>query len=324
MSAKSGKSVLSLGLATNYPGKAGFYKPFRENPVMAGSKMMDQDALLMTEVLGLDEKKDPSPFIYDLYEPVKMEEIVSKYGELCKGKDFMIIEGPRDPASGYAHGVSNTDIAKEIKAPVLLVATPSQQSIDTIFMYKEICKQKKIDILGAVINNSSGFSEHRFLEERGIKVLGEIPVMPELKTFKVSELSEKMDAKAVAGTKGMDNMVETMMVGAMSIQSAIGYLRRTKRKALITGGDRTEMLIAALSTDTSCIIVTGGIMPSHTVLARADELGIPVLMTSSDTLHITEVIEHLIVRIDHKDKEKIDLVRRTVRNSVDLDVIFGR
>lgn len=31
---RSGKSVLSLGLAMNYPGKVGFYKPFRESIVV--------------------------------------------------------------------------------------------------------------------------------------------------------------------------------------------------------------------------------------------------------------------------------------------------
>ncbi|MDR0779053.1 MAG: hypothetical protein LBE48_06435, partial [Methanomassiliicoccaceae archaeon] len=77
-----------------------------------------------------------------------------------------------------------------------------------------------------------------------------------------------------------------------------------------------------LSTDTSCIIVTGGIRPAHSVLSRADEINVPVLVTNEDTLHISEIIEHLIVRIDPKDKEKIELVRKNVRASVDLSAIW--
>ncbi|MDR2866693.1 MAG: phosphotransacetylase family protein [Methanomassiliicoccaceae archaeon] len=323
VASKSGKSVLSLGLATNYPGKAGFYKPFRESLVQVGDELMDQDAVLMSEVLKISEGRKLSPFVYDFNEPIPMSRLTAGYHELCEDKEFMIIEGSRDPATGSAHKLSHIDIAKALNAPIVLVATPTRQSIDMMFLFKELCRQNKIKILGTVINRSSGLPERSFLEGHGIKVLGEIPEMSELKTFRVSEISDKMDAKVIAGGKGMENIVETMLVGAMSIQAALGYMRRTKRKAMITGGDRTEMLLAALSTDTSCIIVTGGIKPSHTVLSRADEIGVPVLMTTEDTLHVTEIIEHLIARIDPTDKDKIAHVRNVVRDNVDLNAIFG-
>jgi BioD-like phosphotransacetylase family protein len=287
-----------------------------------GDEMMDQDALLMAEVLKLEEGWKLSPFIYDLFEPVGITDITERYNELRKGKEFMIIEGSREPANGYSHGISHTDIAKALKAPMIIVSTATRQSIDTVFLTKDICKQKGVDLLGVVLNRTTNCPERKFLQERGINVLGEIPVMPELKTFRVSEISEKMEAKVIAGSKGLNNNVETMLVGAMNIQSAIRYMRRAKRKALITGGDRTEILLAALSTDTSCIIVTGGLRPSQTVLSRADAIGVPVLMTDTDTLGVTEVIEHLIARVDPKDGQKIEAVRNNVRHGVDLDSIW--
>lgn len=323
MASKSGKSVLSLGLVTNYPGKVGYYKPFRESTVQVDGETMDKDALLMAEAFNMEEGKKLSPFVYDLYEPISMDDIVAGYEELRKGKEFMIIEGSRAPANGYAHSLSHVDIAKALGVPMLLVSPATPQAVDTIFVFIEKCRNRGIEILGVIINGAADCPERKFLEDRGIRVLGEIPVLPELRTFKVSEIEGLMNMKVIAGKGGMNNIVETMLVGAMSIQSAIGYMRRSKRKVMITGGDRTEMLLAALSTDTSCIIVTGGIRPAHTVLSRADEINVPVLMTNEDTLHITEVIEHLIVRIDPKDKEKIELVRKTVRSHVDLESIWN-
>ncbi|MCL2786664.1 MAG: AAA family ATPase [Methanomassiliicoccaceae archaeon] len=321
---RSGKSVLSLGLAMNYPGKVGFYKPFRESLLKVDDEMMDQDAILMAEVLGLEEGKKLSPFIYDVFEPVKMSDIMERYNELCKDKEFMIIEGSREPANGYSHGIAHIDIAKAMNAPMVVVCTTTSQSIDTVAVISDLCAQKGVEMRGVIINKATNSPERRFLQDRGVKVLGEIPMMPELRTFRVSEISEKMDAKVIAGAKGMNNPVETMLVGAMSIQSAIRYLRRAKRKALITGGDRTEILLGALSTDTSCIIVTGGIKPSQTVLSRADEIGVPVLMTNSDTLEVTDIVEHLIARVDPKDKKKIDMIKDNVRHGVDLRAIWGR
>ena len=320
---KSGKSVLSLGLALNYPGKVGFFKPFRESLLKVDDEMMDQDAMLMADALGLEEGWKLSPFTYDIFEPITMDDIVGRYNELCKGKDFMIVEGSREPANGYSHRISHTDIAKELNAPMVIVSTTASPSIDTLFIMKDLCEQKGIELRGVILNKATNCPERKFIQDRGIRVLGEIPMMPELRTFRVSEISEKMDAKVIAGGKGLNNPVETMLVGAMSIQSAIRYLRRAKRKALITGGDRTEILLAALSTDTSCIIVTGGIKPSQTVLARAEEIGIPVLMTNSDTLEVTDIVEHLIARVDPKDRQKIDLIRDNVRHGVDMNAIWG-
>ncbi|MDR0778541.1 MAG: AAA family ATPase, partial [Methanomassiliicoccaceae archaeon] len=240
MASKSGKSVLSLGLVTNYPGKVGYYKPFRESTIQVNGETMDQDASLMAEAFGLNEGKEMSPFVYDIYEPVKMDDIIAGYKKLCKGKEFMVIEGSRAPSNGYAHNLSHMDIAKALDAPMLLVSPATPKAVDTIFLFIEQCKNRNIDLLGVVINGSTDCPERKFLEDRGVKVLGEVPMLPELKTFRVSEIRGLMNMKVIAGEGGMDNIVETMLVGAMSIQSAIGYMRRSKRKVLITGGDRTE------------------------------------------------------------------------------------
>ncbi|MCL2608221.1 MAG: phosphotransacetylase family protein [Methanomassiliicoccaceae archaeon] len=319
---RSGKTVISLGLAMNYPGKAGFYKPFRESLTKNEGEEIEQDALLMSEVLGLGERTKLSPFSYDIFNPVSMEEIVAGYEELCKGKELMILEGSKNIASGRAHNLSHFDIAEAVGAPLILVSTPSHQCIDNVFIFKELCDRRKLNMLGVILNRAEGGRERKFIENRGIRVLGEVPLIPELRTFKVSEISEIMDAKVLAGAEGMDNIVETMSVGAMSIQTAVRYMRRSRRKAVITGGDRTEIQLAALSTDTSCIIVTGGIRPSYAVISRANQINVPILLTEGDTLQVTEMIEHLIARIDPTDKEKIELVRKKVRHNVDLDRIW--
>lgn len=319
---RSGKSVLSLGLAMNYSGKVGFYKPFRESLVNFNGEPMDQDAVLLAQVLKLEDGERLSPFTYDIFDPISMDDIVANYNELSKGKEFMIVEGSRDFANGCSHGISHLDIAETLKMPMILVSSSAHQSIDGVFMFKHLCDRRGIDLIGVVLNRSEGTKEREFLESKGIHVLGEIPNIPELRTFRVSEITEKMNARVIAGTAGLENVVEDVIVGAMSPQVAVRYMRRSKKKAVITGGDRTEIQLAALSTNTSCIILTGGIMPTRTVISRADELGVPILLTNEDTLTAAEVIEHLIARIDPKDEEKIELIRKNIKRSVDLDKIW--
>ena len=319
---RSGKSVLSLGLALNYPGKAGFYKPFRESLITIDGQPMDQDAVLMAKVLNLADGERLSPFVYDIFEPISMKDVVKGYNDICHDRDFMVIEGSRDFANGCSHDISHFDIAKELNAPIILVSSTSHQSIDSIFMFKEICEQKGLDMKGVVLNRCEGSKEKEFLLNRDINVIGEIPNIPELRTFHVFEITENIRSEVIAGISGMDNVVEEVIVGAMSPQVAIRYMRRSKAKAVITGGDRTEIQLAALSTNTSCLIVTGGIMPSRMVTSRADELGVPIIMTEEDTLSAAELVEHLIARIDPRDTEKIDLIVKNVRKGIDLDKIW--
>ncbi len=294
---RSGKSVLSLGLAMNYPGSVGFYKPFRESLVNIDGKHMDQDAVLMASVLNLHDGEKLSPFVYDIYAPLTIEDVVEGYKAIEGGRDFVIIEGSRDFANGFSHGISHLDIAEAMGTPIILVSSTDHQSLDAVSLFKCLCESRGIELKGVVLNRCTGDKEIKFLESKGINVIGGIPVIPELGTFHVHEITEVIKSKVVAGKKGMNRLVEEILVGAMSPQVAVRYMRRSKCKAVITGGDRTEIMLAALSTNTSCIVVTGGIMPSRMVTSRADEIDVPIIMTDDNTLTVVETLEHLIAQI---------------------------
>jgi BioD-like phosphotransacetylase family protein len=101
------------------------------------------------------------------------------------------------------------------------------------------------------------------------------------------------------------------------------YMRRVSRKAIITGGDRADIQLAALSTDTSCLVLTGGLYPPKPVIAKAYEVGVPVLVTRHNTMEAAEMIEHLIARIDPGDSSKIDRIAQVVKQYVDLDAVWA-
>ena len=92
---------------------------------------------------------------------------------------------------------------------------------------------------------------------------------------------------------------------------------------MITGGDRADLQLAALTTDTSCLVLTGGMYPSRTVIAKAYEVRVPILVTTHDTLETAEIIDHLIARIDPDDKKKIAKVKQVVKENVDMEAIWS-
>lgn len=320
---RSGKTLVSLGLARNYPGKVRFFKPFRENLVNTPKGLVDQDAFLMAEVLKMDDVASLSPLFYDIYDPVSIDEVKEAFQEVCAGADLALIEGSRDLTAGFTHSLSHIDLAQALGASIVLVSSDDPLAIDSVCMFDELCRQKGANISGVILNNCEKSKARKVLEDRGLRVAGEIPNIPDLKSFKVWEVVELMEAKVLAGSGGLDRDVKSLLVGAMNPQTAIRYMRRSHAKAVITGGDRTEIQMAALSTDTSCIVLTGGIRPSKTVLSRAEEIDVPVLLVEFDTLTSAEMIEHLIARIEPRDRKKLDQITRVVRTKVDLESLWS-
>jgi len=324
VSERSGKTIVSLGLAKNAPGKVGFFKPFKETIVYARNRILDQDAYLMKKVLDIGvEEETISPCTYDIFRPVSMGTMMESYDLAREGCDTMIVEGTRDITTGYIHDVSGPAIAQAIGADIVLVGDSSPSALDKIAVMKHILEDYNIEFKGAILNMTDDPAVEVFLEEKGINVLGSIPSIEELKRFRVREIAESLGAEVIVGEENLDRPVEEMMVGAMTPESAIKYMRRIGRKALITGGDRSDIQMAALSTDTSCLILTGGLYPVKTVVSKAYEKGVPILLVRYDTLTAAEMVEHLIAKIDPEDDAKIKLIGDTVKSNINLDDLWG-
>jgi len=320
---KSGKSMVTLGLAKNFPGRAGFFKPFKERLMREGDRVIDQDAYLMRKVLDLNKPEEVlCPFTYDIFRPIHMDDIKKAYRKASCRCEIMMIEGTREVTTGYLNDVSGLAIAEATGSDLVLISTPEPAALDKIAMLCKLIGNYKIHLKGVILNKTDDLSVANFLEAKGIKVLGCIPHIPEMTYFTVKEVVEALSADVVVGEGNLDRLVEGVFIGAMTVETALKYMRRHRRKAIITGGDRSDIQLAALSTDTSCLILTGGLYPANQVVSKAFEKGIPILVTRYDTLAASEMVDNLIARIEPEHDEMVRLVEKAVRDNVDLDEVF--
>jgi len=320
---KSGKSMVTLGLAKNFQGKVGFFKPFKERLMREGDRVIDQDAYLMRHMLKSDKPEEVlCPFAYDVFRAASMDEVKAAYEKAACDCEMMLIEGTREVTTGYMNDVSGLAIAEATGSDLILISTPEAASLDKIAMLYKLSKNYKINVKGVILNKTDDLSVANFLESKGIKVLGCVPHIPEMTYFTVKEVAEALSANVIVGEGHMDKVVEGVFIGAMTMETALKYMRRHRRKAIITGGDRSDIQLAALSTDTSCLILTGGMYPANQVVSKAYEKGIPILVTRYDTLATSEMVEHLIARIEPQDAEKVRLVEKAVADNVDLEAVF--
>jgi uncharacterized protein len=318
VSERSGKTVVALGLALNFKGVLGFYKPIRENLIPVEGNLVEEDAYLMKHALDLEDESLLSPFTYNLFKGIKADDIICGLNRICSGKQAVLLEGTKDISTGFVHNVSSIQIAKMLNAEILLVT--DIYSLDRVAMTKLLLDKLKVKLKGVVLNQSQDPEFEDYMIKRGIRIVGSIPFLAELKALHAYEIAEELGGEVIV--EGEDRPIERILIGAMTPESALKYFRQVPAKAVITGGDRADLQLAALSTSTSCLVLTGGLYPANHVIARAQELGVSVILVHLDTLTAAERLERLTARIDPFDRQKIGLIKETVRQNLDTDAIW--
>jgi hypothetical protein len=89
--------------------------------------------------------------------------------------------------------------------------------------------------------------------------------------------------------------------------------------AVVTGGDRTDIQLAALETSTQCLVLTGQITPAASILERASDLEVPILAVDSDTLSTVERIDELFGHVGIHEPIKVRCIQELIADHFDLD-----
>ncbi len=124
----------------------------------------------------------------------------------------------------------------------------------------------------------------------------------------------------IAGENGLGNIVHRTFVGAMSADQVITKpLWNLENKLIITPGDRSDMIFAALESNTSGILLTNNIYPEDPIIkSKADRKNIPILLVPQDTFTVARLIDDMEVLFTKEEKEKIDLLERLINENVDI------
>ena len=331
----SGRTFLSLGLAMKLIEqgyKVGYMKPLGSVPVKTGKGVYDADALFIKEVLELEEPMEMiSPFVQTYESQVllyagKIEDARKRVLDAFKSfkkKDFIIIGGAGDLFEGSLLGLDALSLTVAMKAHMLLVEPwRGDVSADSLYGVKEALGDR---FLGGVLNKiPAGVGEYvkntvkPFLERSGVKVFGMFPKDKFLESVTVSQLNEILSGTVLCCEDKLDEFVENFLIGAMDVDSALNYFRRTPNKAVITGAHRSDIQLAALETSTKVIILTGGFQTNEVVLGKARARGIPILSVPDDTFTTINKIELRMGKTSIREKRKVERAKELISSGFDM------
>lgn len=323
----SGKTAMAAGLALKLQEegyRVSYFKPVGNT---IGIAREDEDASLMQRILNIDHPLDTivpciaGPSYLSGYKKVEsMDDIMSAYEKISKNSDIVLIGGAGNPYILASFGLDAATLAEKLNAVALfMIRIENDFSLDQAIFYNKYFINKGLTVIGSVFNNvprpllaKTEGVYRSILEKRDIRTLGIIPVRANIASPTVAEYYEVLGGEILTGEEHMDRLVEDVIIGAMTLDSALGYLRRAPNKAIITGGDRADLALAALETSTSALILTGGLYPDVKVVARAAEKAVPVILVHYDTYTTIEKINEVSRHIRPNDKLGIKVAQENV------------
>lgn len=334
----SGKSAIVLGLGLHLQERGfavGYAKPVGTAARVVDGKIFDEDSYFISHKLGLTSSV-PSTLVFSDRSTVRLRLLGQDAADycaqlehclVCEPDKLCLIEAAGTPQEGAIFGLSLPQMAQRLGADVLLVCRCHDESV----LDQLLALQAQIGtrLLGVVLNDipESYYQEVSetlapFIEKQGIEVLAMIPTDTVLRSISVGEVAEALGADVLCCRDRLDMMVESFDIGAMNVNSALRYFRKSANKAVITGGDRTDIQLAALETSTNCLILTGQLPPLAVTLARAGELEVPVLLVSHDTLSTVGIVERLFGQARLREPGKVRRVQQLLTCHFDFERFY--
>ena len=348
-----GKTITCLGILSALKkrvGSIGYIKPVGQRYVEVNQHKIDEDAVLMKEVHGLNcELCDMSPIAIprhftenyiDHPDPERLRgSVTGSFEHIAEHNDVVVIEGTGHAGVGSVFDLSNGDVASLLRSPAVIVSSGGiGRPIDEIMLNKAMFDASGVPILGVVINKVEEEKYEKIrsyvtrgLQSKGLDVLGIMPYRPVLSSPTFEQLRQDVDGELLSGAENVHNSVGRMVIGAMPAHQALEYM--TGDALLITPGTRDDLILAAMSscllgtTSGLCVagmILTGGTPPQRGILDMVKRSALPVLLVEDDTYSVASKIAKLIVKIRPGDTEKITAAEEMVESYVDIDRVLEK
>jgi BioD-like phosphotransacetylase family protein len=331
----AGKTSVIVGLARVLKRPFGYLKPLGDRMIYREKKVWDHDADVITKIFGI--KEDPEELTIG-FEHSKLRYMYDEEGRKKKlqgmvsrsPKELLFVEGGRGLRYGVSVGLDPISIAKYIDAKLVIVIDGHVDTlIDDAIYVKNYLDMTGVAFKGVIFNKVRDVEDFKNihlgkLTEMGIRVLGVVPYQKELTFVTVQYLANHLFAKVITGENALNRVIRNILVGAMSINALFETsLFKKEDKLVITPGDRADMILAAIQSDAACVVITNNILPTSSLISKAYERNIPMLMVPQDTYQAATKIDNIEPLLTKEDTKKIGLLEELAATHIQWKEILG-
>ncbi len=324
----AGKTGIIIGLGKAINQKIGYLKPFGDRLLYRKKRLWDFDSAVISKIFNIDESPEGMSLGFDhsklryMYDEIDiLDKITTMINEIPSDTEVLFMESGKNIMHGVTVNLDALTIAKASGAKLIVVASGESDDIaDELLYFKQHTSLEGIDFAGVVVNKVKDVADFKMVYEDilnkiGMNILGVIPYEAELTYPSVQLISDMLMAKIVSGENALDQVVREVFVGAMSGDAAQRVEKfKNKNKLIITAGDRSDMILAAIETQCVGIILTNNILPQPNIVAIASEKNVPLLLVHSDTHKAAKKIDQIVPLINSNDEKRIQMLKDMVKN----------
>jgi BioD-like phosphotransacetylase family protein len=329
----AGKTSFIVGHGRSSNERIGYMKPFGERILYRKKRLLDYDSVLVSSLFQLNESPEDLSLGFDhsklrfMYDDESMKEKLREMAQRNeKDCEILFIEGGRDLSYGSSLSLDPVSVARTLDAELVFILGGEQDKVmDEVFFIRDHIEGMDVRFKGVVINKVNDPEDFmatcgESIKEAGVPVLGMIPYEKELTYFSMEHISNVLFAKIIAGSRGLPNLVKNIFVGAMTGSKAIeSPLFKKEGKLIITSGDRTDIVLGALDSNTSGIVLTNNILPPANIISKAEERNIPLLLVQGDTFATAKQVDDMERLLSKDDNEKIEMIAELVKRNVTFE-----
>ncbi len=304
----AGKTMLCAGLGRyllNEGKKVSFLK------VNLG-KAGHEDPSFLKQTLSLDEPLEHlSPRLTGGDLKGELKKALSR---VSSGKDVVLIEGG-EPDGG------SLELAEALGAWVITIEPYSKNLSATLHNRAQVFGER---LFGVVVNKVP-FKQLSLVKdmvsEAGVNILGVLPEDRLLLSLTVEEVASCVGGKIIGEARGTEELVENFMLGAMYVGSGLEYFSLKANKAALLRCERPDMQLAALETETRCLLLTGAGEPLPAVLSRARDKGVPIIRVQGDITSVVSSLESALGRTKFIQEKKLPHLSRLLEEHFDFQAL---
>ncbi|MCK5072429.1 MAG: AAA family ATPase [Bacteriovoracaceae bacterium] len=328
-----GKTSIILSLARTMGKKCAYLKPFGDRMRYRKKKLWDYDSELINKTLELGLEPEHMTLGFEhaklryKYDEKSLQE---KINQMCltfeKNNDVLFLEGANTLSYGASVGMNSLRIAKITDSQLIIVLTGNTDKVqDDLTFIRHNIVESGVNFAGVIINKINDIDEFQcesvtqYIKDLGIKVYGLLPNEKKLSTMSMRQIGDALTATTITAPNHLDNNIENIYIGSMSLNEVFKkeYLQKDN-KLMITSGDRSDIILAAIESKSKGIVLTNNILPPPNIISRAGECNIPILLAGEDTYSVANKIDKLDALMGVDDNEKFELMDDLVKKHVNI------
>lgn len=331
----SGKTAAALGIMHMLSlsmRDVAIFRPIINTPQMTDR---DPDIHLMMEQFKLRQDYAET-FVYTHEEARKVinrgdhdlviETIMKQFKKLQAEHEFVFVEGTDFLGKDAVYEFElNAEIASNLGCPVMLVVNgdhPADDLRQSLQNVMATMNENSLEVIATIINR--GHLSQMELDEIRDALSTEahralvyaIPDDATIAKATMYDVKKSLGAEVLYGENRLDTMVGSYLIAAMHIDNFLKYVE--KDQLIITPGDRTDILLAAIGTrmssskpDIAGVLLTGGMKPPVEVCELIEgwtNSPLPILMTNTLTYQSVMALHEVSGYIEPTDTRKINTV----------------